>query len=84
MSARWPTHWCVDRLVNSPGPTRSLFPSVSPFGVEILMKSVAYTALGMGDCALAPRPVRGPVSYSAIVVSRHAFRLPVCGLVDPG
>ena len=47
------------------------------------MKSVAYTALGMGDCALAPRPVRGPVGYSAIDVTRHAYPLPVCGL-DPG
>ena len=85
------THLCVGWLGDSPG-TRWGLPGGSspltlhvclPLGVEILVKGVAYTALGMGDCALAPRPVRRPVSYSAVVVTSHAFPLPVCGLVDP-
>ena len=40
------------------GPNLLTLPVRLPLGIEIFVKSMAYTALGMGDCALAPRPVR--------------------------
>ena len=58
--------------------------NLTPLGVEILVKSVAVPAFGLGDHALAPRPVHGPMGVSALAVTRHASPLPVCGLVDPG
>ena len=79
-----PTHSCVDHLVDSSEPYPLALPGYLPFGVEILVESVAQTALSMRICALAPRPVRGPVSYGTIAVTSHAFRLTGCGLVDPG
>ena len=54
-----------------------------PLGVEILVGSVAVPALGLGDRALAPRPVHGLEGDNAVAVTRHAFPLPVCGLVAP-
>ena len=79
-----PTHSYVGRLVGSSEPYPLALPVYLPLGVEILVESVAQTALGMRICALAPHPVCGPVNYGAIVVTSHAFPLPGCGLVNPG
>ena len=81
-----PTHLCVGRLVNSSGSnSRSRSSrSISLLGLRFSWRVSLTPLLGMEDCALAPRPFRGPVSYNALVVTRHAFPLPVCGLVDPG
>ena len=64
---------CVDRLVASSGPHPPGISVYLPLEVEIIAESVAQTALGMGICALAPRPVRGSVSYGAIVVTKSRF-----------
>ena len=66
-------------------------PAYLPLVVELLGKSVAVPALGLGGLvtgighpALAPRTVRGLVDESALTVTRHASLLPMCGLVAPG
>ena len=43
-----PTHLCVDRLVNSSESNPLALPVCLPLGVEILVKSVAYTATRYG------------------------------------
>ena len=48
------------------------------------MESIAVPAVGLGSHALAPRAVHGRVDDNALAVTRHAYPLPVCGLVDPG
>ena len=58
-------------------------PVYIPLGVEIFVKSVAVSTLGLGDLAFAPRPVHRPVGNNALAVTRHAFPLLVCSLVDP-
>ena len=59
-----------------------------PFRVELLGKSVAVLALGLGGLvtghALVPRTVCGSVNENALAVTRHAPLLPVCGLIAPG
>ena len=71
MSTSCPTHSCVGWLVVSTESYSHYRSShLSPSWVEILVKSVTVSALGLGDRALA--------------VTRHASPLPACGLVDPG
>ena len=64
---------CVDRLVASSRPHPFALPVYLPLGVEIIAESVAQTALCMGICTLAPRPVCGSVSYGAVVVTKSRF-----------
>ena len=71
----------LDGWESLPGHAHTL-PVYLPRGVEILVKSVAVPALGLGDRALAPRIVHGRVDDNVLAVTRHASPLPVCGLVD--
>ena len=73
----------LDSWESLPAPAHAhALPVYLPSGVEILMKSVAVPALGLGDCALTPWTVHGQVGDNTLAVARHAFPLPVCSLVE--
>ena len=65
-------------------------PASFPLGVELLGKSVAVPALGLGGLvtglgcrALVPLTVRSRMDENALAVTHHAPLLPMCGLVAP-
>ena len=84
-SSSRPTHSCVGQLAESTGSHSCSHSShISPSWGRDSHGEVAVLALSLGDRALASRPALGPMGDNALAVTRHAFPLPVCGLVNPG
>ena len=53
-------------------------------GVTVPVHGLEGLVTGLASCALAPWTVLGLVDESAVVVTRHAPLLSVCGLSGPG